>query len=96
MISQTIRADDFRGQRIRLSAHFKTEGLQGMATLWMRIDGDQGLLGIDKSIEEAVRGTSEWRPAHIVLDVPEESKTIVGGDRELCNRRRRSCAPPAL
>jgi len=76
MMSQTIRADDYRGQRIRLSAHFKTEGLQGMATLWMRIDGDQGLLGIDKSIDEAVRGTLDWRPAHIVLDVPEESKTI--------------------
>jgi len=76
MMSQAIRADNYRGQRIRLSANFKTEGLQGMATLWMRIDGDQGLLGIDKSIEEAVRGTSEWRPAHIVLDVPEESKTI--------------------
>jgi hypothetical protein len=76
MMSQTIRADDYRGQRIRLSGHFKTEALEGMATLWMRIDGPDGLLGIDKSIGEAVRGSSDWRREHIVLDVSEDSKTI--------------------
>jgi RNA polymerase sigma factor (sigma-70 family) len=76
MMSQTIRADDYRGQRIRLAGHFKTEALEGMATLWMRIDSQDGLLGIDKSVAEAVRGTSDWRAEHIVLDVPDDSKTI--------------------
>ena len=76
MLSQTIKADNYRGQRIRLSGQFKTDGLTGGATLWMRIDGDGQLLGIDKSIHEAVRGTSDWQPEHIVLDVPEDAKTI--------------------
>jgi RNA polymerase sigma factor (sigma-70 family) len=76
MLAQTIRADDYRGQRIRLSGFFKSHELTGMATLWMRIDSDNQLLGIDKSIEEAARGTSDWRQEHIVLDVPEDSKTI--------------------
>ncbi|HEV3449147.1 MAG TPA: sigma-70 family RNA polymerase sigma factor [Gemmataceae bacterium] len=76
MMSQTIRADDYRGERVRLTGYIKTEQLEGMATLWTRIDGVDGLLGIDKTVEEAVRGTSDWRQPHIVIDVPESSKTI--------------------
>jgi serine/threonine-protein kinase len=76
MMSQTIRADDYRGERVRLTGHLKTERLEGMATLWMRIDGADGLLGIDKTVEETVRGTSDWQQPHIVLDVPPSSKTI--------------------
>src|SRR4029077_13416418 len=76
MLSQTIRADDYRGERVRLTGYLKTEQLEGMATLWMRIDGADGLLGIDKTVEEAVRGTSDWRHPHIVLDVPQASKTM--------------------
>ena len=76
MMSQTIRADAYRGQRIRFSGQIKTEGLDGMATLWMRIDGENELLAIDKTIQEAVRGTTDWQQPRIVLDVPDHSKTI--------------------
>jgi RNA polymerase sigma factor (sigma-70 family) len=76
MLSQTIRADDYRGQRIRFSGSVKTEHLSGMATLWMRIDKDGELLAIDTTIWQAVRGTTHWQHPRIVLDVPAESKTI--------------------
>jgi hypothetical protein len=42
----------------------------------MRIDGENELLGIDKTMEQAVRGTTDWQQPRIVLDVPAESKTI--------------------
>jgi RNA polymerase sigma factor (sigma-70 family) len=76
MMSQAIRAEDYRGQRVRYSGFLKTESLEGMATLWMRIDGENELLAIDKTIQQAVRGTSGWRKAEIVLDVPADSKSI--------------------
>lgn len=76
MLSQTIRADDYRGQRIRFSGSLKTESLSGMATLWMRIDGDNELLAIDKTTAQAVRGTADWQRANIVLDVPPNSRTV--------------------
>ncbi|HEV3119929.1 MAG TPA: hypothetical protein VGY58_22910, partial [Gemmataceae bacterium] len=76
MLSQTIRADNYRGERVRLSGYLKTESLEGMATLWMRVDGENGLEGIDKTVKEAVRGTSDWQQPHIVMDVPESSQTI--------------------
>jgi RNA polymerase sigma factor (sigma-70 family) len=76
MLSQTVRADDYRGQRVRFSGYIKTDGLDGMATLWMRIDGENELLAIDKTVQQAVRGTSEWQQAQIVLDIPDASKTI--------------------
>jgi RNA polymerase sigma factor (sigma-70 family) len=76
MMSQLIRADDYRGRRIRLSGFAKSAKLTGTASLWMRIDGDRELLAIDKTIQQAVRGTSDWRRLEIVLDVPEPSKLI--------------------
>jgi hypothetical protein len=76
MLSQSILAANYRGQRIRFSGSLKTEGLSGMATLWMRIDGDNELLAIDKTIKQAVRGTADWQLARIVLDVPSDSQTI--------------------
>jgi RNA polymerase sigma factor (sigma-70 family) len=76
MLSQTIRADAYHGQRLRFSGQIKTDRLSGMATLWMRIDGENELLAIDKTVEGAVRGTADWQQPRIVLDVPEDSKTI--------------------
>ena len=36
---QTVRADDFRGRRVRLSGYLRSEGVLGGAALWMRVDG---------------------------------------------------------
>jgi hypothetical protein len=76
MMFQNIGAQDYRGQRVRFAGFFKTESLTGMATLWMRVDGENELLAIDKTIQQAVSGTSDWREAAIVLDVPRDSKSI--------------------
>jgi RNA polymerase sigma factor (sigma-70 family) len=76
MLSQTIRADHYRGERVRLSGYLKSDNLSGIATLWMRVDGKNELLAIDKTITQAVRGTTDWQRPCSVLDVPAESDTI--------------------
>jgi len=41
MLAQSIRADAYRGKRVRLSGYLKTIGVnEGTAVLFMRIDGD--------------------------------------------------------
>jgi hypothetical protein len=84
---QTIRADRFRGRRLRLSAFLRSEDVWEGAALWMSIDGIDGRLAFDGMKNRLVRGTTEWRQYHIVLDVAEESTAIsfglllIGGNR---------------
>src|SRR5207248_7041303 len=41
MLAQSIRADAYRGKRVRLSGYLKTIGVnEGTAVLFMRVDGD--------------------------------------------------------
>ncbi len=55
----------------------------------MRVDGEGGRqLGFDNMVNRAVKGTTDWKEYSIVLDVPENSKSInygvlLGGDGEV-------------
>src|SRR5690349_19305814 len=44
---QTVRANDFRGRRVRLSGYLRSENVLGGAALWMRVDGLRGTLGFN-------------------------------------------------
>ena len=41
---QAVRAEPYRGRRIRLSGFIRTEGANGGAGLWMRVDGTDAIL----------------------------------------------------
>lgn len=77
-LMQTIKADDYRGKRIRMSAWMKTEDAQS-ASLWLRIDGAKHNLGFDNMSDRAVTGTTEWTEYALVLDVPEEAVNVSFG-----------------
>ncbi|MDB4916356.1 MAG: hypothetical protein JWM95_4000 [Gemmatimonadetes bacterium] len=79
-LSQTVRADNFRGKRLRFSAYVRTRdvGLNG-AGLWMSVDGDGGVLAFDNMQDRAIRGTTDWTLVSIVLDVPEDAEGIAFG-----------------
>jgi len=83
-LMQTILADAYRGKRIMLSAQLRTEEVDGAATIWMRIDGqERPSLRFDnmesRASEGVLRGTEDWTGRHIVLDVPDNSTTIAFG-----------------
>lgn len=75
-LMQTIKADDYQGQRLRLSARMKSEDAAGFQ-MWFRIDGSDG-----KSVrfynmqDRPVIGTTGWKRYDIVLDVPPGSTTL--------------------
>ena len=80
-IMQTFRADAYRGQRLRLAAVVRSEGVERWAGLWMRIDGPgRHTLAFDNMQQRGITGTTDWTPYSVVLDVAErESEKIAFG-----------------
>lgn len=75
-LMQTIKADDYIGQRLRLTARLKSEDVASF-NMWFRIDA-----GANKPVrfynmqDRPVTGTTEWKQYDIVLDVPPGSTTL--------------------
>jgi hypothetical protein len=80
-IGQRIKADAYRGKRIRLSGFLKTTNVTVRARLWMRVDSEKGIVGQDAMHDRALKGTNNWSKLEIVLDVPEDSAGIIFGLR---------------
>ena len=79
---QTTAADNYVGKRVRLSGWIKTEDAnQGGGHLWLRVDGqEQGhVLQFDNMDNRAVKGTSDWQEASVVLDVPSGASALAYG-----------------
>jgi len=79
-LMQTIKADEYRGKRVRLSGYAKTNNVEGSGQMWIRIDGEEGaLLGFDNMDNRKIVGTTDWKKYELVLDVPENSVAIAFG-----------------
>jgi hypothetical protein len=83
---QVFRADgtnDYRGQRIRVSGYVKAEGIEGWAALWVRVDGSRHQVSYfdrrQDGVFAIVVGTTDWEWREIVLDVPEDGRSIALG-----------------
>jgi hypothetical protein len=71
MLAQSIRADAYRGKRVRLSGYLKTIGVnEGTAVLFMRVDGDGVVQSSDYMQNRPLMLTTDWGRQEIVLDVP--------------------------
>ncbi len=79
--TQWLRADRYRGKRLRLTGFLKIEGVgPGGAGLWMRVDGkEKTSIAFDNMEKRRPRGTSDWKPYEVVLDVPDEAEEIYFG-----------------
>jgi hypothetical protein len=67
-VAQAIRADEYRGRRVRLSGYLKTEGVEGAAGFWMRVDGEGGaMLAFDNMSDRPATGTSDWKRYEVIL-----------------------------
>jgi erythromycin esterase len=71
-IFQTVRADNYRGKRVRLSAWVKPRNVASVASagIFMRIDGPGLTLAVDDMVRRPVFGNGDWREVSVVLDVP--------------------------
>lgn len=79
-LMQAVKADAYRGQRIRYSAFVRRRGVTGTgAGLWMRIDGYGGTIVLDNMMTRPLRGTADWTLVSVVLDVPKDAVGIMYG-----------------
>ena len=63
----------FSGKRVRLTGYIKTEDIaEGVAGLWMRVDGSSGVLAFDNMQSRGIKGTTDWQQYSIDLDYNEE------------------------
>jgi hypothetical protein len=77
---QQFKADRFRRHRVRMSAQIKANGVEQWAGMWMRVDGPEGgVLSFDNMQTRPLKGTVDWTPCAIVLDVPTKSRLISAG-----------------
>jgi hypothetical protein len=77
---QSVAAERFHGQRIRLIADLRTEDAD-KASLWLRVDKGPGqVLSFDNMLERQTEGplsgTTGWTRRSIVLDVHTEAASI--------------------
>lgn len=82
-LMQAFSARAYRGKRVRLAGLVKTRDVKDWAGLWMRVDGPgkpgEKVLSFDNMQDRPIRGTTDWKPYEIVLDVPQESEAIAFG-----------------
>lgn len=78
-VMQTIKADAYRGKRVRLSGFLSSTDAYKTG-LWMRVDGDgRRILGFDNMDPRPLRGDNDWKEYSIVLDVPADAVDIAYG-----------------
>jgi hypothetical protein len=79
-LMQTIKADVYLGQRLRLTGRVKTNRVEGWVGLWMRVDAPNGdVLGFDNMNDRRIQGTTGWTAYDVVLDVPSSATSIAFG-----------------
>lgn len=73
-LMQTLKADNYIGQRVRVSARLKSADAPRLQ-LWFRIDGSEPRksLAFYNMDDRPVSGTTGWKRYDIVLDVPPAS-----------------------
>jgi len=79
-IGQVIKADLFRGKRVRFSAWVRGENIHAaVAGLWMRVDSDDETEAFDNSMAHPEKGTTDWHQFTVILDVPNDAAGIAFG-----------------
>jgi hypothetical protein len=79
-VGQGVRADNYRGKRVRFSAWVRHEGLRGRDIgLWMRVDGLGATMAFDNFSTRSLAGTSGWHEVEIILDIAEDAIGISFG-----------------
>lgn len=79
-LSARVPAAALVGRRLLLHGLVRAEGVEVHAGLFMAmLDAEQGFLSLDDLQDRPLRGTFDWRPVEVVLDVPAESATIFAG-----------------
>ena len=75
---QGVRADLYRGHRIRFSAMLRTDAVAQGAGLWLRLDGPHGDLAWNPDAKP-IHGTTAWHRYGYVMDIPPDALGMAFG-----------------
>jgi hypothetical protein len=79
-LSQSINAEEYRGQRIRFTTTAKIKGVRAWTGAWMRIAGfNIPFRAYADTHDVDLQGDQDWTPLTIVMDVPEDARAIYLG-----------------
>jgi hypothetical protein len=78
-LNQTLSADDYRSKRVRLKGQIKTKDVEKWAGFWLRADDEKKIVAFDNMQQRGITGTTDWRAAEIVLDIPAEAEKLTFG-----------------
>jgi hypothetical protein len=79
-IGQALKANNYRGKRVRFSAWVKQRDITGPDVgLWMRVDGPGATLAFDNMSTRTLAGTTDWHQVEIILDIAPEAIGIAFG-----------------
>ncbi len=79
-LAQEVKAEEYKGKRLRFSAAISSAGIENRAALFMRVGGTDGkLLAFDNMRSRPISGTTDWDHHSIVLDVAEDAEDIIFG-----------------
>jgi hypothetical protein len=77
---QMVDATEYRGKRVRMTAQMKTDNVQDWSGLWLRIDtATRPGASFDNMQNRPVKGTNDWMPISIVLDVDRQATAMAFG-----------------
>lgn len=78
-LMQSIKAEQYLGQKVRLSGLVKSEEVLGWAGLWVRVDKEKSAVAFDNMENRSIKGTTGWQRYDVVLDVPKDATAISFG-----------------
>ncbi len=78
-LMQSISAEKYKGNKVRLSGLVKSEDVTHWAGLWMRVDKGAEVLSIDNMQNRGIKGTTGWQRYYVVLEVPKDATKIAFG-----------------
>ena len=77
-LMRTADIEAFRGKRIQLISYIKTVDAKS-AGAWFRVNGEKKTLAFDNMSDRRIRGTHDWQEVSLVLDIPDDAKTVSYG-----------------
>jgi hypothetical protein len=78
-MQQSIRADLYRGKRLRFTGYLKANIVAAQAGLFLRVDGRDYPAIADLMVGRLIQETKNWQQYSIVLDVPRDAVGITFG-----------------
>lgn len=72
-------AMDFAGKTVELRGFLRLDQVEGFTGLWMREDGEDGVVAFDNMQRKQLKGTSDWAEYSITLPVQPEGRQLFFG-----------------